>query len=95
MADSWNYPEQPGKRQKTDHLTGLAYAAAQSQQDGDRAYMKQQSGYEFSQHKMNNAVAAAQHKKPPASKIAIRHAAGAFCRRLSRLSRRALSLIHI
>ena len=43
----------------------------------DHAFSKQQSGYEFQQHKMNAAVAAqGGRQKPPASKVAIRRAGG-------------------
>jgi hypothetical protein len=43
----------------------------------DHAFSKQQSGYEFQQHKMNAAVAAAaSRQKPKASKVAIRRAGG-------------------
>ena len=43
----------------------------------DHAFSKQQSGYEFQQHKMNAAVAAqGGRQKQPASKVAIRRAGG-------------------
>ena len=43
----------------------------------DHAFSKQQSGYEFQQHKMNAAVAAqGGRQKAPASKVAIRRAGG-------------------
>ncbi|KAH8059531.1 RNA binding-protein [Aureococcus anophagefferens] len=71
MADSHQYMTSGAKRQKVDEYAGYA---AQAQYGADKAHQKQASAYEFSQHKMNTAVA--QSSGRPAPKIAIRHAAG-------------------
>jgi len=75
MGDAWHYPE--AKRQRVDPAAGMAHAAAAGARGQDAAFSKQQSGYEFSQHKMNTAVAVQSGRsKAPASKVAIRRAAG-------------------
>ena len=74
MADSHQYMTSGAKRQKVDEYAGYA---AQAQYGADKAHQKQASAYEFSQHKMNTAVAQSSGRaRAPASKIAIRHAAG-------------------
>ena len=65
---------------KMDHgPPGGYYPDAKRQRTSkpDHAFSKQQSGYEFQQHKMNAAVAAqGGRQKQPASKVAIRRAGG-------------------
>ena len=68
------------RRNTMDHgPPGGYYPDAKRQRTAkpDHAFSKQQSGYEFQQHKMNAAVAAqGGRQKAPASKVAIRRAGG-------------------